>query len=583
MKKEFQSPIINLNKSQGISETQEELSLIVERYNLAVEGSGGSIWDWDIASNKMYMSSSTIEKPVEKIVNIIADYETWRGLVHPMDLKQAEKVINAYLDKKAKYYRNEYRMKLDNGEYRWISSIGKAIWDSQGRPIRMAGIHTDITEAKKLEEKISHLAYYDALTGLPNRTLFEYKLKIALTNAKLNRKNEFICVICMDIDNLKVINDVRGHTFGDELLKAVGNMLRKNASANDVVARLGGDEFIIFAKHIPSLEGVKDKVESIKNLFCNAVIVQDIEININLTIGVSVHKNDADDVNSLIKNADTALYYAKKEKHRCMLYTPQMNVKILEKLKLEKELKSAIVKGELRVFYQPQVKIDTGEIIGTEALVRWLHPTEGMILPNNFIPLAEETGLIVSIGEIVLRTACSQNKLWQDSGHAPRKVSVNLSSRQFAEQSLVSTIDCVLKETGLDGKWLELEITESILMNNLESTIDILMKLKAMGVSIALDDFGTGFSSLNYLKKLPIDIIKIDKAFIDDINENNNDDAIARTIIYLAHSLQLEIVAEGVEREEQLNFLRKQYCNIVQGYIFSKPVPAEELYKNLIT
>jgi diguanylate cyclase (GGDEF)-like protein/PAS domain S-box-containing protein len=435
--------------------------------------------------------------------------------------------------------------------------------------------------ANDAESIIKKMAYYDGLTGLPNRALIEYKTCSELLRAKQNKSK--LAFIYMDLDNFKTVNDTLGHMSGNELLIIIGDLMRSTTKDVENVARLGGDEFVILIPDFNSIEEVSDFGNKIINLINKPLTIRKKEFHLTASIGIAIYPDDGKDFNALMKNADIAMYYAKEQgKNRCEFFTREMNARILEKLELESSLRMAIKNNEFKVFYQPQINIETGKIDGMEALVRWDHPEKSIISPIRFIPLAEETGLIIPIGDIVLKAACMQNKLWQDAGHTPLRVAVNLSAKQFEQENLVEIIKRILDETGLKPQWLELEITESILMKNLEFSIVILNKLRSMGIHVSLDDFGTGYSSLNYLKRLPIDTLKIDKSFVDNITVDPKDEIIARAIIELAHRMDLDIVAEGVEYAQQLNFLKEHKCDKVQGFLFSKPVPWEEFEQLLI-
>jgi polar amino acid transport system substrate-binding protein len=390
-------------------------------------------------------------------------------------------------------------------------------------------------------------------------------------------------LIYLDLDNFKNVNDTLGHAFGDLLLKNVAELLKKHVNKGDIVSRLSGDEFAIIIPKLHSLEKVNTLVAKIKDEFQNPFLLSNSEVYITVSMGIVVYPTDGEDMLTLLKKADTAMYCAKeKGKNSYEFYLPEMNIKVMEKLKLQNDLRRALKNNEFVVYYQPQVSMETCEIVGFEALVRWFHPVDGLIPPFKFIPEAEEMGIITDIGEFVLRTACIQNKRWQELGYSPKYMAVNLSARQFQQKNLSKVIEDVLAETQLDPKWLELEITESICMNDLKFTIDLLNKFTEMGVTIALDDFGTGYSSLNYLKKLPIQSLKIDKSFVDNITSDDKELAIAKAITTLAHTLNLSIVAEGVETEEQLSVLKDLNCDKAQGYLFSKPLPAEEIEPLLV-
>ena len=439
-----------------------------------------------------------------------------------------------------------------------------------------AMLEEEIAERSRAEETIRQMAYYDSLTGLPNRRLFNDRLHQALALA--HRQGRLLAVMFLDLDRFKLINDTLGHGVGDQLLRAVARRLRESCRREgDTVARQGGDEFIIA---LPVISHVKDAVKVAQKIiasFHKPFVISGHELFVTTSIGVSVFPHDGQDADSLVKNADFAMYRAKEQgRNNCQLYTPEMNSKAFERLSLENSLRKALEREEFILHYQPKVNVEHGHIACMEALVRWQHPTLGLVPPARFIPLAEETGLIVPLGEWVLRTACRQNRLWQEAGYPPMQIAVNLSPRQLKQGGLVETVRTALAESGLDPRWLVLEVTESIMMDSAESTIETFRCLERMGVQIAIDDFGTGYSSLNYLKKFPVHTLKIDRSFIREITTNPDDEAIASAVITMAKGLNLRVVAEGVETVEQLEVLRSLNCRYMQGHLFSKPAPAEQ-------
>ncbi len=441
-------------------------------------------------------------------------------------------------------------------------------------------IAKDITKKKQSEEMIHYLAYHDTLTGLPNRRLFNERLQHELEKAK--RYQQPLAVMFIDLDRFKYINDSLGHTMGDFLLKEVANRLKRIIRTGDTISRLGGDEFTIILSD-STLEETKNAANRILDLFAQPFIIEGQEYVVTPSIGISLYPTDGEDIETLIKNADTAMYHTKEEgKNNFRFYTHEMNQAISRKMLLEKDLRKALKNNEFEIYYQPQINTLNKGIIGIEALIRWKHPKMGLISPGEFIPLAEETGLIIPIGEWVLHAAIAQNKAWQLAGFSPMKVAVNLSILQFQDKSLVYAVDKALNEVKLDPKYLELEITESVAMTNVDFVIKKLNELKKLGIQISIDDFGTGYSSLSYLKKFPIDTLKIDQSFMRQMTESSDDAAIVRAIIAMAHSLNLKVVAEGVENESQMSFLHKLQCIQQQGYLFSKPIPVNEFENNFI-
>ncbi|MEP6635663.1 MAG: EAL domain-containing protein [Acidobacteriota bacterium] len=424
--------------------------------------------------------------------------------------------------------------------------------------------------------EVNRLAYYDTLTGLPNRTLFKDRLEQAV--AVSQRAGELLGVLFISLDQLKKVNDTLGHPAGDQLMTQVGARLKTCAKEQDTVARFGGDEFAIMLTHIHSAKDAIETMGLIRAAMLPSFDLDGHELFATTSVGVSLFPFDGKDGQSLLKNAGSALHRAKQsggDNHR--FYTEDMNSKASKQFALETSLRHAITNEEFVLHYQPRLAIDSLKITGVEALVRWQHPQLGLVSPADFIPLAEDNGLILPIGEWVLRTACRQNREWQEQGFAAMRVGVNVSARQFQEPHLAEMVLQILEETGMEPSHLDLELTESSIMSNAQASIDVLTRLKALDVTISVDDFGTGFSSLSYLKRLPIDALKIDQSFVRDLTTDPDDAALVMTIVTLAHNLRLQVVAEGVETEEQLRFLRLLRCDEVQGYLFSKPLPAAGL------
>jgi diguanylate cyclase (GGDEF)-like protein/PAS domain S-box-containing protein len=433
----------------------------------------------------------------------------------------------------------------------------------------------DITERKLAEAQIRELAYHDTLTGLPNRLLFNDRLAMAMAQAQ--RQQRKVAVLFIDLDRFKIINDSLGHSFGDRLLQSVSQRIQLTIREGDTLARLGGDEFTLLLPALAEAVDAAKVADKVLEVLRLPFELDGRELFVTASMGVSIYPDDGADVEELVKNSDTAMYRAKEQgRDNYQLYTPAMNARALERLHLENGLRKAMAQNELVVYYQPLVDLRSGRIEGVEALVRWQHPELGLVAPSEFIPIAEATGLIVPIGPWVLRTACAQVHAWHEAGHPNLCVSVNLSARQFQHPSLPEEIRAVLKETGLDARCLDLEITETSAMQNAELTTSILNEIKALGVRISIDDFGIGYSSLSYLKRLPINTLKIDQSFVRDITSDPDDAAIARAVIAMAHSLKLTVVAEGVETAEQLAFLSAHRCDKMQGYYFSEPLPAIE-------
>jgi diguanylate cyclase (GGDEF)-like protein/PAS domain S-box-containing protein len=448
--------------------------------------------------------------------------------------------------------------------------------DDHGQITHFIATGRDITERIEYQERLHRMAHFDMLTGLPNRALFTDRLSQALARARWNKR--VVGVLFLDLDRFKLINDSLGHSIGDHLLQAVATRLLQCVREGDTVARIGGDELAIILEDIAQTEDVTAVTSKIVDAFAIAFDVDGRELFVNASIGVSLHPADGEDAQTLLKNADIAMSRAKEQGGNNFHYfSAQMDTQSTDRLVLENGMRCALARQEFLLHYQPQVDLRTGEVIGVEALVRWRHPELGLVSPLSFIPLAEEIGLIVPLSEWILREACAQNKTLQANGFPPLRMAVNLSGRHFRQSDLADTVALILEETGLDPRYLTIEITESTLVQQTDATLSTLRQLRNMGAHISIDDFGIGYSSLSYLKRLPIDVLKIDRSFVRDITTDPDDAAIATTIITLAHSLGLKVVAEGVETKEQLAFLREHDCDAMQGYYFSKPVPADLL------
>jgi diguanylate cyclase (GGDEF)-like protein len=437
-------------------------------------------------------------------------------------------------------------------------------------------------EIKAVGEKFEYLSHHDSLTQLPNRILFRQSLSQSILHAKLNNKS--LALLFLDMDNFNIINSTLGSDIGDQLFKAIAERLRRYMSPCDVVARIQGDEFALIISDVKDVLSIKLETQKILDLLSRPYNLYGHEVFITSSIGLSIFPDDHQEADGLIKNAELAMYYAKTHsRNSYKLYTPDLNVQSSEYMALANSLHRALDRNELRVFYQPLVDLKSGQIVGAEALVRWQHPDLGLIMPSRFIPVAEQTGLILRLSEVVLYSVCEQMRSWRETGIDYGFIAVNLSSQHFRPDSnLLEFISKVLCETGTEPDHLELELTESIIMQNADFTIQLLSQLQKIGVKVAIDDFGTGYSSLSYLKHFPVNIIKIDRCFIQDITTDRHDATISLAIIDLAHSLSLKVIAEGVETAEQVQFLKAHDCDRMQGYFFSPPLPAPEFEKMLV-
>ena len=439
-------------------------------------------------------------------------------------------------------------------------------------------LEQNIEHRKQAERRIRHLAYHDALTDLPNRTLLEDRLATALSQA--HRKSRMLALLYLDLDRFKRVNDTIGHALGDRVLQSVAERLSAIVREADTVARVGGDEFTILLPEVSRVQDAVDVANRVLEGLKEPLTIEGRDLHTTISMGVAIYPRDAEEAETLLRNAAVAMYRTKERGgDNYQLYTAAMNGAVADPLALESELRRGLEREEFVLYYQPQVSIADWQIVGVEALIRWRHPEHGLVLPGSFIPMAEETGLIVSLGEWVLRTACAQAKAWQEAGLPPICMSVNISGRHFQLRSLVEVVGQVLREAALDPRSLQLEITESVAVQDVDFTGSMMGNLREMGVQVAIDDFGSGHSSLNYLKRLPIDEVKIDQYFVRDVATDANDAAIVGSIVAMAHDLNLKVVAEGVETEQQLAFLHERGCDIAQGSLFSEPLPAEALEK----
>ena len=452
----------------------------------------------------------------------------------------------------------------------------RAVRDNEGKLQRYIAIFSDISEQKASQERINHLAHFDVLTDLPNRLLFNERLTHAIERAR--RVDGKLAVLFIDLDNFKTVNDTMGHPMGDQLLRTVAERLRQTLREGDTVARLGGDEFTVLLEDIISERDAEAVARKCLKVFATPVILANHEVYVTASLGIALYPQDGDDLHTVVRNADTAMYRAKERgKNAYQFYTTDMSAAAADRLVLESALRQAVSNEEFILYYQPKVDLRSGRITAVEALIRWQHPELGMVAPDRFIGLAEETGMIAGIGQWVMKTACGQMKQWLDAGLGLHQMAVNLSGYQVVHEDIVDTVHGVLSRSGLDATHLELEITESFVMSHLDEALQTLFKLKDLGVSLAIDDFGTGYSSLAYLKRLPVHRLKIDRSFVKDIPEDRDDEAISAAIIALARSLGLQVTAEGVEIQEQMDFLGTHGCDEVQGYFIAKPMPADEL------
>jgi diguanylate cyclase (GGDEF)-like protein/PAS domain S-box-containing protein len=557
----------NIEREANRRKTEDKL----RKLSLAVEQSASAIMITDRDGIIEYInpwftriSGYLPEEIIGKTPNILKAPET-----HPETYKRLWETLLS-----GKEWTGELHNTNKNGELYWCLETISPLKNDAGEITHYVAVTEDISERKQNEQTIRHLAFHDALTGLPNRRLFNDRLHQAVVSRQ--RRNGGFALMLLDLDRFKTVNDSLGHDTGDALLKAVGERLLSCTRAGDTLARMGGDEFALLVLDIDHPEDVAHLARKLTSVLEEPFQLYGHEIFATTSIGITMFPTDAGDADALVKNADIALYRAKDlGRDNFQFFTEDMNAAMLQRLQLETSMRWAVERGEFMLHYQPQIDVGSGEIHSCEALIRWRHPDLGMVPPSQFIPLAEESGLISQIGEWILRTACKQAKDWELAG-CPTRIAVNLSARQFHQGNLAELIGSLLSEFDLRASLLEVEITEGTVMSDSTQTLSMLDELHAMGVQISIDDFGTGYSSLAYLKRLPIQVLKIDQSFVRDIHTDADDRAIVTAVIALAHSMKLKVVAEGVETREQLAFLSEHGCDIVQGYLFSKPVSAED-------
>lgn len=466
------------------------------------------------------------------------------------------------------------------GKRGWISAVYRPHCDASGKIVGAIGLIRDITERKNAEQEIEYQAYHDSLTGLANRRLFQEHLSLALALAQRRRRS--VAVLFLDLDHFKLINDSLGHSVGDAMLKQVATRLRAAVRDGDTVARVGGDEFTIVLQDLSDRDDAEIVARKVLRQVAAPIEVAEHRLYVTTSIGITVFPDDGDDAETLLKNADNAMYRAKAEgRNTYHISTVELSRSVQERMTLESGMHGAMERNEFEIWYQPQIDVRGNRIIGMEALLRWKHPSRGVIGPAEFIAVAEERGFIVVIGDWVLRKACEQVNILRARGYRDLRVAVNISPRQFREETLVARVEAALHETGIDPQMLELEITEGVAMENVELTVDVLTQLRKLGITIAIDDFGTGHSSLSYLKRFPIDALKIDRGFVEDLPDRFEDAAIVKAVIQLAHGLNLRVIAEGVERQEQLDFLKGHGCREIQGYLFGMPMRLSDFEKVL--
>ncbi len=555
---------------------ERQMARAKERLDLALSGSRLALWDWDLRNDKVYFNESWSSLLGGEPAESTCSGEEVAAWNHPDDREVFAAALGNAVKGVSEAFDCEYRVPNAAGDWIWVHSRGKVTQrDEAGRALRMTGTSTNVSERKQAEERAEWLASRDALTGLPNRLLLHDRLEQAIVNAARNQAG--FAFMFIDLDRFKTINDSLGHQVGDELLKAVASRLTACVRATDTVARLGGDEFAVILENLrdDDEEGAQHVAGKMIGAMASPMLVDGQALSTSCSIGISVYPADGRDSAALMKNADVAMYYAKeKGRNNYRFFSAEMNARAQERLSLENYLRLALRRGELALHYQPRVAMASRALVAVEALLRWQHPRRGLLPPEKFIDVAEDSGLIVPIGEWVLEAACLQLAAWQRGVEPGLRLSVNVSAGQLADgERLYRAVERALERSGVAPSTLEIELTESHLMQGIEEKAQLLQRLGALGVSVSIDDFGTGYSSLSYLKRLPVDAIKIDGSFVRGLGAEGGDDVIVEAIVAMAHSLRLNVVAEGVENGAQLAALRRLGCDEYQGFVESPPLP----------
>jgi len=545
-----------------------------ERYKLILESSSDGLWDWDLTNDTIYISKEWSKMLGFEEQEICEYRKKLKQLIHPKDIKRVTSNLYRCFEEENQFYLCEYRIKLKESKYIWVSSKGKLLFSDKGEPVRIAGSHTDITEKKKREEKLEHLACYDQLTGTMLRTAFMDRLKISIEKA--NKEGLKLSVMFLDVDDFKTVNDMYRHHIGDLFLKKIAARLKSCIRNTDALCRIGGDEFAILLSNLNSINEADEIAQRIIDSFKVPIDISVNKLSSSISIGMAIYPDNGIDGETLLKRADVAMYKAKEEgKNSLRHFNKYMIEEIILRNNIKRDLKDALDNEELLLCYQPLIDARTKRVVRFEALIRWKHPKKGIIGPLDFIPATEETKLIIPIGEWVLKNTFMQLKEWHELGLKDFTLSVNASIVQLQKPDFAETVIEMLLDVGISPKYIELEITESVLMDSVYTVEKNLSLLRKQGIKVSIDDFGMGYNSLKYIQKFDVDCIKIDRTFVSNIDDDINK-IIIKHIISLGHSINAEIIAEGVETKEQYKYLKKQGCDIIQGYYFSKPLLPEE-------
>jgi len=569
-------------------EKEKEIKTLKERMEIALSGYSAGVWEWNVTKGTVFASSEWKQMLGFTNDELPSDLSSWMQRVHPDDMKEVMEYVENSIQKHERRLENIHRLLHKNGEWIWILGRATVIYEANGE-IRIVGIHTNITNQKKIETKLAeqkkqleYLAHHDVLTDLPNRLLFNEKLKNVIDRSK--DETVALAILFIDLDHFKEINDSFGHDTGDAVLQIVTKKFLESVDERVTLSRLGGDEFAILLEGLTGREDAAMNAQKIVDIFKNPILYDGYPFYLSCSIGISLYPEDDDDAINLLKYADTAMYKAKENgRNGYAFYQEEMTQVALKRVIVETELRNALKKeNELVVYFQPQFNARKNSLMGMEALVRWEHPHAGFLTPDKFLSVAELSGLIVDIDRYMIKKAIKQIVVWNKAGYKPGTLALNISVQQLLKDDFITFVKSVLQENGCKPEWLEFELTESGLMKNPADAIKILQELNNLGIELAVDDFGTGYSSLSYLKKLPINRLKIDKSFVDDLPNDEEDAAITKAVIALAKSLNLNVIAEGVETIAQKDFLLNNGCEKIQGYLYSKPISSEQMEEMLL-
>jgi diguanylate cyclase (GGDEF)-like protein/PAS domain S-box-containing protein len=569
--------IITLSEDITVAwETEGRLRKTQERLQLATEISELGFWEWDVATGKAYFSPEWKRQLGYEDHEIENRYDEYFNHLHPEDKVRMREQIGRFVDQPWPNYSAEFRMRHKDGSYRWIWARAVAHCDQQGKVINLVGTHLDVTERKQTEEKMRHMAQHDALTGLANRTLIYELAPQYIAYAKRNEQK--MAVLFFDLDRFKPINDTYGHQVGDRMLQEVANRLKNSVREEDVVGRIGGDEFVALLTGIRSQKDIGRAAMHLLENLRKPYVIGDVQLDTSPSIGISLYPNDGRAIDELIRNADAAMYHAKESgRNRFEFFSEKIQANMQQTLTTEQRMRQGLNQGEFELLYQPIVRTSDGQLAAVEALLRWNQPHHQHMGPAQFIPIAETSGLINSLGDWVIQEACRQHDAWKKEGLPAIRIAINVSAVQFRSKDFLDRLTAMIVESGIDPSFLEIELTESTIMKQMDETSQQLKRLKEIGVNLSLDDFGTGYSSLSHLAMLPIDKIKIDRSFIHDVETNRRSLAIAETVIMLGKKIGVQVVAEGIESDDALTILRDRECDLGQGYELSRPLAASEI------